>query len=282
MTDSQPEDTASDRNRVHEATENWDRGFVETNGIDLHYYRTGTKMGRTIVLAHGLYDDGRCWAPLANELASRFDVVLYDARGHGRSSKPANGYAVADRVADLRGLVERLEVTDPVLMGHSFGGNTVAATAAVFPDLPQAIVLEDPAGMLGWLDDQSVESQVRTVEAQIEAWHAQTDATLRASFNHPRWTEFLFDARRAVSPNIARVRRQGYIGSTETFPSITCPTLVLRADVDEAERRSDRAVVDLLENGSLRHIDGAGHCIRRDRFNETRSVLNSFLDEFVE
>ena len=62
------------------------------------------------MLAHGLYDDGRCWAPLANAFADRFDVVTYDARGHGRSDKPPDGYAVDDRIADLRGLIDGLGI----------------------------------------------------------------------------------------------------------------------------------------------------------------------------
>lgn len=263
------------------ATENWGRGFVATNGIDLHYYRTGNEGGPTLVLAHGLYDDGRCWAPLANAFADRFDVVAYDARGHGRSDKTPDGYAVNDRIADLRGLVDGLGIHDPILVGHSFGGNTVAATAATYPDLPHALVLEDPAGMLGWVDDQPVDAQVAAVEAQIETWHGRTDAALRASFDHPRWADHLLDARRAVSLNVAEVRRAGYVDPAETFPSIRCPTLVLRADVSEARRRADRAAVDLLADGRLRHVDGAGHCIRRDRFDVVRTAIESFLDEVV-
>lgn len=280
MTD--PSFDPDDRHATRRATtEEWDRGFAESNGIDLHYYRTGVETSQTVVLAHGLYDDGRCWAPLANRLAERFDVVTYDARGHGRSDKPPEGYTVADRVADLRGLIDELAIDDPVLLGHSFGGNTVAATAATYPDLPRALVLEDPAGMLGWIDDGRVEEQVAALEAQIEAWHTVTDTELRASFEHPQWADFLLNARRAVSPNIAGVRRAGYVDPTETFPSITCPTLVLRADVDAQQRRTDRAAVDLLADGRLQYLDGAGHCVRRDRFNGTRAVIESFLEDVM-
>ena len=57
---------------------------VSANGVRLHVYRTGTDKP-PLVFAHGITDNGLCFLPIAEQLAEDFEIVLYDARGHGRS-----------------------------------------------------------------------------------------------------------------------------------------------------------------------------------------------------
>jgi alpha-beta hydrolase superfamily lysophospholipase len=83
--------------------EEWTADTVNTNGADLECYRTGD--GPPLLMAHGLYDNGRRWVPLAADFCDEYEVVTFDARGHGRSEAPEAGYSLEDRVADLRGPV---------------------------------------------------------------------------------------------------------------------------------------------------------------------------------
>jgi len=78
----------------------WQSGEVEANGIRLHYTRTGGAKP-PVVLAHGFSDDGLCWTPVAEALAPEYDVIMVDARGHGRSSAPEQGYSATIQAADL-------------------------------------------------------------------------------------------------------------------------------------------------------------------------------------
>jgi hypothetical protein len=57
----------------------WQSGDVETNGIRLHYTRTGG-LAPPLVLAHGVTDSGLCWTPIAEALAADYDVIMVDAR----------------------------------------------------------------------------------------------------------------------------------------------------------------------------------------------------------
>ncbi len=80
----------------------WQTGFIQANGLRQHYTRnhgsahSGGPPGGgdkpSIVLAHGFSDDGLCWASTAERLAETYDVVMVDARGHGRSDAPEQGY----------------------------------------------------------------------------------------------------------------------------------------------------------------------------------------------
>src|SRR5688572_12373589 len=121
----------------------WRSDFVEANGIRLHYTRTGGD-GPPLVLAHGVTDNGLCWTPVAEALAPEYDVIMADARGHGRSDAPEHGYTPADQAADLAGLIAALGLGRPILLGHSMGAITTLVLAGTYPQLPRAILLEDP------------------------------------------------------------------------------------------------------------------------------------------
>src|SRR5690349_7853765 len=106
----------------------WMSGVCETNGIGIHYLRTGgTKP--PLVLLHGLMGSGACWTPLARALENECDVVMPDARGHGGSSAPHDGYRYDDHADDVIGLVHGLSLSRPILLGHSMGGMTAAVLA---------------------------------------------------------------------------------------------------------------------------------------------------------
>src|SRR5947209_17951539 len=84
----------------------WTSGEVQTNGIRMHYYRTGGDgLKPQLVLAHGATDDGLCWTRVAQALETEYDVIMPDARGHGLSDAPAEGYTASDHAADLAGLI---------------------------------------------------------------------------------------------------------------------------------------------------------------------------------
>ena len=118
-------------------------GYVNSNGIKIHYHRTGGEKP-TMVLSHGFSDNGLCWMGIVPALQDGYDVIMYDARGHGLSDAPETGYSTDDHVEDLAGLIRALELDKPILMGHSMGARTVGWTVAKYPDIARAAILEDP------------------------------------------------------------------------------------------------------------------------------------------
>ncbi|QLH80834.1 alpha/beta fold hydrolase [Halosimplex pelagicum] len=271
----------------------WTSGYVDVaDGVRLHYDRSGGA-GPPLVIAHGVFDDGRCRLPLARELADDYDVIVYDARGHGHSDAPESGYDADARAADLIALLEGLGVDDPIFFGHSMGGDTVLAAAADYPDRPRAVVAVDPACLLGHNaenrgDDRMDDAEIEGIRQRILWWQDHSKAELldaddelagHVAAGDEELASLLADARLRVSPDIVEVFASGWVDPGAAFPEIEAPTLVLRADVDEEARERDRAAVDRLPDGRLVHVDDAGHCVFRDRRESATGELRSFLDE---
>jgi N-formylmaleamate deformylase len=122
---------------------NWMTGVCKANGIEIHYSRTGGSKP-PLVLLHGLTGSGACWNPLARALEVEYDVVMPDARGHGNSSTPLNGYRYDDYANDVVGLIQWLGLAAPVLLGHSMGGMTAAVVASEAATPISGVILVDP------------------------------------------------------------------------------------------------------------------------------------------
>lgn len=260
----------------------WTAGTVSTDGVRLQYYRTGN--GPPIVMAHAFYANGRYWEPLVDDLADDYDVVTYDARGHGRSDAPETDYDIGNRVADLVGLTTELDIDDPILFGHSMGASTVAWTAAEHPDLPRALALEDPVGVHADPHsdpDTDMEAAAANVREQLHKRASQSvEEAIDVSYEEfdPDWARRLAVASGECSPRIAEYALEGYPKPLrEVFPDIECPTLVLRADVDTERRTRDVEAVDSLLNGRLIHIPDAGHYVFHDEYDDAYTELRAFL-----
>ena len=124
--------------------ERWQDGTIEVDGIRLHYTRTGGNKP-PVVLAHGFSDSGLCWTRVAEALEIDYDMIMVDARGHGRSDAPESGYGPVEHAADLHGVISALALQRPAVMGHSMGGATTYALAGLYPDVPGTIIIEDAA-----------------------------------------------------------------------------------------------------------------------------------------
>jgi len=271
---------------------NWQSGDVAANGIHLHYTRTGGDLP-PLVLAHGSLDDGLCWTPIAEALEAEYDVIMVDARGHGRSEAPEAGYDPATQAADLAGVIAALGLRKPAVLGHSMGAVTTLVLAGAYPDVPRAIVLEDPPGW--WV--MSPGERKRRVD--MRAWiteikgktRAQVIADQRAAA--PGWSEAELgpwaDAKLRVSPNAFNVFNPETPRSVDwpaVLPRITCSALLITADVTpnlamgailtEDGAAALRGFVPQLR---IAHITGAGHNIRREQFARFIEVVRAFLAE---
>ena len=260
---------------------------VTANHIQLHVYRTNTHKP-PLLFAHGRSDNGLCFWPVAKQFAAEFEIILYDARGHGQSEKPENRTGLMDRVQDLAGLIEALGLQKPKLVGHSLGALTVALFAGTYPELPDCIVLEDPP---------PVEMMASKSEEAL-AHHKESEEFMKAI--QGKSIPELVALNRQESPTWPEAEREPWaqaklqyqlkpFGEDYIDPAagrhiisqITCPTLLLTADLDRGAITSPQAADELvagLPQARHVHIPGAGHNIRREQPEAYLKAVRDFLE----
>ena len=268
----------------------WSEGEIQANGVNLHYYRTGGALP-PVLLLHGFTDNGLCWTPIAQALSSTYDVIMYDARGHGRSGAAENGFTTELLVADAVAIIEALKLERVALLGHSMGAHTAAHVAKRHPELIRALLLEDPP----WRGTELPE-----LTQEDKGGHKQWENHLRilqqqsleeriedtAEYN-PRWSaEELRPSAEAQGQFQLAVFSQGFSQVSREWqvlmPHLTCPTLLITGDPARGAIVTTTIAQQALatwNDGTLAHIEGAGHSIRRDQYEAFIRSVREFLKE---
>jgi pimeloyl-ACP methyl ester carboxylesterase len=263
----------------------WILGDVIVNGVKIHYHRTGGD-NPPVVLAHGLTDSGLCWARLAQALEDEYDLVMYDARGHGLSGVPETGYAPEEHVADMAGLVTALGLERPALIGHSMGASNVALTIATHPSLARCAILEDPVWCTYDLGAQP---------GRMDEWHAdliakksrtREDLMAEERVQQPTWAEIEFgvraDAKLRVNPDVLTwiSPQNPPIPWRDVVRKFACPVLLITADpklgaVVTSEVAWEAA--SLCASLEVVYIPSVGHHIRYGQFELYVEAVRAFL-----
>lgn len=125
--------------------ESWRHGFVETNGIRMHYVTQGE--GPLLLLLHGFPEYWYSWRYQIPVLAEFFRVAAPDLRGYNETAKPKEieSYHLSELMADITGFIHALGEKRAVLVGHDWGGVLAWSLAMEYPEaVTRLIVLNAP------------------------------------------------------------------------------------------------------------------------------------------
>ena len=274
----------------------WSDGYVMANGLRIHYYRTGGDKP-PVVINHGAGDDGLCWTRIAKELEPDYDVILPDARGHGKSASGNGNYSTQQRVADLVELIAKLKLDHPVVGGHSLGADTSMHLAAKDKDLARGIFLEDPPIFIPGEKIGSGEQELKMEDGgkmmakfmrifKLMPKFIGVRMARKASPTYPddEITPWV-DAKKRLSFDFLKslpTLEMDLSHPFEVFEQITVPVLLFIGDREKmsivsVETAQEAARVN--ERLQVVHLQGASHDIRRTRFDGYMPALKKFLAE---
>lgn len=266
--------------RLRGSMAGWATGTCEANGIDIHYLRTGGDKP-PVVLLHGLMLNGACWTSLARTLQEDYDVVMPDSRGHGYSSAPDHGYSYDNLGADVVSLINALELTTPVLLGHSMGGMTAAVVASRYPNLIRGLILADPTFL-------TIERQHEVYKSDVVAQHRRVLNGSREDFlaemqarhdRRPREiTELFVQARFQTTIDAFEILKPPNPNYMQLINTLTIPSLLVIGDVGSIVSPEMAAgFVDLNHNLKFVQIAKTGHAIPYDQPEHFSAVVQTFL-----
>jgi N-formylmaleamate deformylase len=257
----------------------WISAVCETNGIRIHYLRTGGAKP-PVVLLHGLMGSGACWSLLARALEGEFDVVMPDARGHGDSSAPHHGYRYDDLASDVAGLVRGLELSCPVLLGHSMGGMTAAVVASRDAALIRGLILVDPTFLSPERQREVRESDVADQHRRILALPT-SDLVAQARARHPRRSleiiELQAEARLKTCMGAFEVLAPPNPEYRDVVSAIDVPSLLVIGDDPVVTLEMATELRSLNPRMRIEQVQDAGHGLPFEQPDRLGEVVLSFL-----
>ncbi len=141
------------------------------NGIDLNV-KYNNKREPVILFLHFGSGNNYIWNGVLPYFENAFRVVAPDLRGHGKSSKPKEGYHIEDIAEDITLLLEELDIDKYYIVGSSLGAEVGTVLAAESPNKVKAIVCEgalyNEFGKYGLLDGTEEEIEKKTEKKLAE------------------------------------------------------------------------------------------------------------------
>ncbi|MGN9910244.1 alpha/beta fold hydrolase [Phytohabitans sp. LJ34] len=269
-------------------------GSENDTSIDLYYEDHGS--GQPVVLIHGYPLDGHSWEKQsAVLLQAGYRVITYDRRGFGRSSQPTTGYDYDTFAADLKVLLDTLDLTDVVLVGFSMGTGEVArylgrygsarvAKAAFLASLEPFLLKTDdnPTGVPQEVFDGILDAVTRDRYAYFTAFYRDfyntdenlgtrlSEEALRNSWNVAAGASW-FASSAAVPTWVTDFRGD--------IPKVDVPTLILHGTADNILPidATARPFHRLLPAADYVEVDGAPHGLLWTHADEVNEALLAFL-----
>lgn len=112
---------------------------IEVGGAEIAYVESGGHEP-ALLMVHGFTDTSRSFSLIAPHLAGR-RLVIPDLRGHGASQLGTSGFSPANFAADVAGLIDKLELDRPIIVGHSLGSMVALEAASRYPGAVGGLVL---------------------------------------------------------------------------------------------------------------------------------------------
>ncbi|QQK76249.1 alpha/beta hydrolase [Salicibibacter cibarius] len=143
-----------------------EHGYLEVNGIYLHYVTSGQDGAPVCVLLHGFPQNWFSWRYVIPELRHSYKVIAVDLRGYGDSDKPEEikSYDKQVMASDIQGLLRHLGVQKAIIVGHDRGARVARRLAIDFPELVDKLVLIDI------LPTEYIYDSLSVSEAAINYW----------------------------------------------------------------------------------------------------------------
>lgn len=270
--------------------------LVEANGVAIHCRLeghgespgsagAGVAEPRTVTLSHSLATSLEMWDGQMGALISRYRVLRFDTRGHGRSAAPEGPYAIESLVEDVRALLLELGIARTHFVGISMGGMIGQLLAATYPDMVSSLVLcdtscrIDPEARPQW-DERIAVAESAGMEPHVEATIARwfTPGFIAA---HPE----VVDPVRAMIRNTSPL---GYVGCAhavknldieDRLRSIRVPTLIVVGEDDPGTPvEAARVIQERIEGAELMVLPSASHLSNLEQPTAFNQAVVAFLD----
>jgi pimeloyl-ACP methyl ester carboxylesterase len=239
------------------------------------------------LLLHGIGNYGRYWDFFADAVAGRLRLIATDARGHGESGRPAEGYAPDEFVADALAVLDALAIERALVVGHSMGGTHAIRLAAAHPDRVERLVIVD-AGTEAMREGS--ERARRLSLERPERFEYADDALAYLRRTSPGYSEEVYKNRmrwlfredagdlvwRSSRDALASIMAARGSDLADALRAVRCPVLLVRgtrSNVLSAEVA--QGMVTTLTDGRLIELD-AGHNVALDRPQELADAVVPF------
>lgn len=251
---------------------------IEIDGLTLHYEESGNSTDQPVLLMHGWGCDHTTVRSIAAILERGMRVINVDLPGHGKSSEPPTVWGIEDFTLFMEKFVRSLDLSNIVLIGHSFGGR-IALLMSSRNDISK-VVLIDSAGIkpkrtLNYYRKVYTFKLFKHIlyllygkekgEYKVDQWRSK-----KGSQDYRNSSSMM---RRIMSKCVNEDLKK-------VMPDIKAPTLLVWGDNDTATPLKDAKTMEkLIPDAGLVSFSGCGHYCFLDNPLGFKAVIKEFFKD---
>lgn len=235
--------------------------------IDINYVQYGNKEKDTIVLLHGWGQNIEMMKPIGDKMKNDFNIVIVDLPGFGQSEEPKDVWTVYDYADAIKELVDSLDIKNPILIGHSFGGKISLVYASKYK-AKKLVLFGSPYRK----EKKKVSLKVKILKFLGKIKFLKP--IVNWAKKHMGSTDY---------KNASEMMRKILVSTvnldiTEDVKKIKASTLIVWGTNDTAVPLSHAYELEkLINDAGVVEYEGCTHYAYLERLGQTISILNSFL-----
>lgn len=237
--------------------------------VDINYLDYGKKDSEAIVLLHGWGQNIQMMQGIGNHFKETNRIIILDLPGFGNSPEPKTVWTIDDYADALKEMLDNLGVSNPVIIGHSFGGKIGLLYATKY-DVCKLVCLASPYKK--YVANPSLKTKILKTAKKIPGLNKLEGFAKK----HIGSTDYknASDMMRKIM-----VEHVNY-DISDKLNKIKCPTLLIWGTLDKAVSINDAYELEkLIDNCGLVTYDGCSHYAYLERFDQTIRVLKSFIGD---
>ena len=252
---------------------------IKIDGLNINYEVHGENNEKHILILHGWGANIQSFAPVTKYLSSKFKVYILDMPGFGASDEPTTGFFVEDYANIISKFITELNITNPVLIGHSFGGRVIMKLVGKLGYTPDKIILVDSAGI----------KPKRNLEYYFKVYSYKLAKKLVNIFCSKEKAKEVIDKMRNKKGstdynNASENMKRTFINVVNEdlrhhLPNIKVPTLLVWGKNDQDTPLRDAKIIEkLVPDAGLVVFEDAGHYSYLDNLRGFLAVATNFIE----
>jgi len=251
------------------------------------FYREFGKGDKYLVILHGLFGMSDNWVGLAKVFAETHHVIIPDARNHGRSPHSPE-FSIELMMDDLDSLFQKLDIKNPILLGHSMGGRLAMNYSLANQDKVSKLIVADMSLRKGKIrpEHKAILGALSLIDLSNKKTYQEIEKALTRFIHNKRRVKFVmknimktehgYDWKlnpKALVKNIGKVMPE--LNVPEHFDK---PTLFIKGGAsDFITEKDEPAIFKHFPKAKIETIEGASHWLHADNPLKFIELVQGFI-----
>ena len=237
----------------------------------VYFEKTGS--GNPIILLHGWGVDINVFDSITNMLKTKYTVYAIDLPGFGKSEEPDTPYNLDDYVDLLFQFVIDLDLYNPIILGHSFGGRIAIKFASLYK--VNKLILVDSAGLK---NKNFIKTKTKILLYKLKKKY------YKITKNVIKYNDLLINSGSQDYKDSSTIMKKILVNVTNEYlekylKDITCDTLIIWGKKDDVTPYYNAIKLKKkIKNAGLVTLEGVGHF----PFIESKKTFNKILKSYLE